>query len=96
MKNSVLFSVSREEVTWGYPFSLFTHYGFNRLVLVFNMLLLLIRHDIARGRKQLEEKQRSKLNVSQSTGLCSLPNWTFAVFDCPGDASGLWTPVQVI
>lgn len=55
MKNSILFSISREEVTWGYPFSLFMHYGLNRLVLVFNTLLL-IRHGMARGRKQLEEK----------------------------------------
>lgn len=57
MKNSVLFSISKEEVTWGYPFSLFMHYGLNRLVLGFNTLLL-IRHGIARGRKQLEEKAK--------------------------------------
>lgn len=56
MKNSILFSISREEVTWGYPFSLFMHYGLNRLVLVFNTLLL-IRHGIASSRKQLEEKE---------------------------------------
>ena len=93
MKNWVPISVSREEVTSDYPFSLLMHYGLCRLVLGFNMLLV-IRHGMASGRRQLEEKakiQTACIPVHRTLLTAQLDLRCL----CPGETSGLWTPVQV-
>lgn len=64
----------------GYPFSLFMHYGLNRLVLFLNTLLL-IRHGTAKGRLLLEEKAGIQiLHIPAHWSLLAAQT-TFSVFE---------------